>query len=66
MKYVVLLLAASCSLSGLHAQWLEETIYLPDSFGGMLNPQCLLYDSANNTIYVGGANGNCVIENQNR
>ena len=29
MKYVCWLLAAGCSLSAVHAQWLETTIYLP-------------------------------------
>jgi len=53
MKPVTLLLSVACLLSPLSAQWLEKTIYLPDSFGGMKAPQCLVYDSASNTIYVG-------------
>ena len=54
MKYAFLLLAAGCLLSAASAQWLEETIWLPDSFSWPLDPQCLVCDSANNTVYVGG------------
>ncbi len=57
MKCSFVLLAVSCWLSAVSAQWLEETIYLPDSFGGLAMPQSLVYDSANNTIYVGGLYG---------
>jgi YVTN family beta-propeller protein len=42
-------------------QWLDETLYLPDSFGGIYGPQCLAYSAANNTIYVGGPYSDCVI-----
>ena len=61
VRPVAILLALCCCLSAAHSQWLEKTLYLPDSFGGMTNPQCLAYDSANNTIYVGGEYGNCVL-----
>ena len=57
MKYASMLLAVCCLLSAVHGQWLERTIYLPDSFGGLGSPSCLVYDSANNTIYVGGLYG---------
>ena len=42
------------------AQWLETTIYVPDSFCGIHNPKAFTYNETNNTIYVGGY-GNCVI-----
>ena len=47
--------AICCCLSAVSGQWLETTIYLPDSFGGLTQPQCLVYDSLNNFVYVGGA-----------
>jgi YVTN family beta-propeller protein len=49
------------AVSLVSGQWLEKTIYLPDSFGGLTMPQCLAYNSANNTIYVGGEYGRCII-----
>ena len=54
MKYCFVLLAVCCLLTVVHAQWPEKTIVLPDSFGGLQKPGCLVYDSANNTIYVAG------------
>ena len=59
MKYVSVLLAVGCLLSSVSAQWLEMTIRLPDSLSGMSNSVALAYDSASNTIYVGG--DSCVI-----
>jgi len=50
------LLAASLA-SG---QWVETTVLLPDSFGGMPFPQCVAYDLANNTVYVGGGAGRVI------
>jgi hypothetical protein len=50
---VAILLALCCCMSADHSQWLEKTLYLPDSFGGLSHPQCLVCDSANNAIYVG-------------
>jgi hypothetical protein len=35
---------------------LEQTIYLPDSLGELSQPRCLVYDSANNTVYVADGN----------
>lgn len=37
-----------------HSQWLETTIPIPDTFGGLEGAQVLVYDSANNCVYVGG------------
>ncbi|MCK4252773.1 hypothetical protein KAX97_15105, partial [candidate division WOR-3 bacterium] len=45
----------------LSGQWLETTIYVPDSLCGVHNPQAFTYNETNNTIYVGGYNGDCVI-----
>jgi hypothetical protein len=42
-------------------QVLEKTIYLPDSLSGMPNPQCLAYNSTNNTVYVGGGGGTATV-----
>jgi len=56
-----IVLCICCCLSAAHSQFLEKTLYLPDSLGGLVGPRCLVYDSVNNTIYVGGAEGNCVI-----
>jgi len=41
------------------AQWIEKTLYLPDSFGGALRLENMVHDPANNCVYVAG--GNCVI-----
>ena len=60
-QVAVLLLAVGCWLSPARGQWKETDILLPDSLGGLGSPQCLVYDSANNTIYVGGAGGDCVL-----
>jgi len=52
-----------CSLlpALLFSQWLETTIYVPDSFSRMKNPCAFTYNATNNKIYVGGRFGNCVI-----
>jgi len=45
----------------LSAQWLETTIYIPDSLCGIHDPQTFTYNPTNNKIYVGGAYSNYVI-----
>ncbi|MDH5187153.1 MAG: YncE family protein, partial [candidate division WOR-3 bacterium] len=45
----------------LSAQWLETTIYVPDSLSGITRPQAFTYNTTNNKIYVGGKEGDCVI-----
>jgi len=45
----------------LYCQWLETTIYIPDSLSGILFPRAFTYNATNNKIYVGGAYGDCVI-----
>ncbi|MEO0078689.1 MAG: YncE family protein [candidate division WOR-3 bacterium] len=42
-------------------QYLEATIRLSDSLGTLAVPRCLAYNSTNNTVYVGGEHGNCVV-----
>jgi len=43
-------------------QWLEMTILLPDSLGGITGPQTLVWDSLDNTLFVGGDSGALVID----
>ncbi len=43
------------------SQWLETTIYVPDSLSGIRSPQTFTYNTTNNKIYVGGEEGDCVI-----
>jgi YVTN family beta-propeller protein len=61
--YLMLALAALCSLfpASLYSQWLETTIYVPDSLCGIINPQVFTYNATNNKIYVGGEYGDCLI-----
>ncbi len=42
-------------------QYLETTVLLPDSFSGLAQPQHLIWDSLDNTVYVGGAVGDYVL-----
>jgi YVTN family beta-propeller protein len=59
---VAVLLAVCCCLSAAHSQWLEKTIYLPDSFGRFTSLTGFVYHSTNNTLYVAGnSDGNCVL-----
>ncbi len=39
------------------AQWLETILALPDSFAGLVKPNCLEADSAAGLVYVGGEEG---------
>jgi YVTN family beta-propeller protein len=36
------------------AQWLESTVYLPDSFSGAVYPTTIAHNAADGKIYVGG------------
>ncbi len=49
------------SVGLVHSQWLETTIYVPDSLCGILNPHAFTYNATNNKIYVGGEYGDNVI-----
>ncbi len=46
-----LLAVAVAAASG---QWLEATVFIPDTFGGLRQPNCLAYDSADNRVFVAG------------
>jgi YVTN family beta-propeller protein len=44
-----------CLIFGIgQSQWLETTIYVPDSLIGVLYPQIFTYNATNNRIYVSG------------
>jgi DNA-binding beta-propeller fold protein YncE len=61
-KYILILtIILLCLPLLLSAQWLETTIYIPDSLCRIYGPHAVTYNSINNTIYVGGDGGNCVI-----
>jgi len=51
-------LLAATSAAG---QWLETTIWLSDSLGGVTIPRCVTYNSTDNTVYVGGESDDCVV-----
>ncbi len=53
MKLTVLLVICLLAVTA-SGQWLETTIYLPDSLSGLANPGSLTWNTANNTVYVGG------------
>jgi YVTN family beta-propeller protein len=59
IKKIALVIIGLCTI--LSAQWLETTIYVPDSLFGVLYPRVFTYNANNNTIYVGGEAGDCVI-----
>jgi len=61
VKLVSVLLAVGCFLSVVHAQWQEAVVFVPDSFGGLKNPQYMTYNSTNNTIYVTGLYSSSVV-----
>ena len=54
-----MVLCILCAVSS--GQWLETTIYLPDSFTGMSRLWALAYHSTTNTIYVAGVEGGCLM-----
>jgi transglutaminase-like putative cysteine protease len=45
VKTTSMVVCICCCLSVAHSQWLEKTLYLPDSFGGPTGLQSLAYDS---------------------
>ncbi|MEO0019151.1 MAG: hypothetical protein ABIK47_00730 [candidate division WOR-3 bacterium] len=52
-KTLIIFLVLICTAI-VFAQWLEKTIYLPDSFGGPISPERIFYHAANNTVFVFG------------
>ena len=62
MKRRSAVLTAFClSSAAIYGQQLGKTIFLPGSAGGLTSPQCVVYNTKNNTIYVGGQYGECVV-----
>ncbi len=51
-RLVVLLMALVAASSG---QWLEGTVFIPDSFGGLRMPNFLAFDATDNRVFVAGA-----------
>jgi YVTN family beta-propeller protein len=59
---VPFLLLAACLLPSLvSAQWVDTTLYIPDSMTGLSYPDCLVRNLTNHTIYVGGESDNIVM-----
>ncbi len=58
LKLLVVFFLFTVSIYG---QYLETTIYLPDSFSDIIYSQAFAYNDTDNKIYVGGYDGNCVI-----
>ena len=54
MKHASILLAVCCCLSAVSGQWLERIVYLPDSLCAVPGPQHIVYNRANQTVYVAG------------
>jgi hypothetical protein len=50
----LLIIFCSFFLDLLYAQWLETTLYVPDSLSGMHDPHTFTYNATNNKIYGGG------------
>jgi len=62
VKFCVLIAAICLLTSGpVNAQWVETTILLPDSIGGISYPQSFGWCPATNHVYVGGYAGNAVL-----
>jgi len=60
MKLPVVLTAVLLA-GAAQGQYLETTIYLPDSLGGMRSPRVFAYSASSDVVYVGGDGGECVI-----
>ena len=54
MRTSAVLFSLILAVSAVSGQYVEATIYLPDSLSGLDNVNSLLFHSPNNTIYVGG------------
>ena len=64
MKYYCML-TLLVTAGTLNAQWLENTIFVPDSFCGLQNPQALEHNTINNMVYcANGAGDNIRVETQ--
>jgi DNA-binding beta-propeller fold protein YncE len=54
MRSIVFLVLVAALAATAFGQTLEKTIWLPDSFGGMRDPDMVLYNPGNNTVFVTG------------
>ena len=54
MRTATGILAVCCCLSAVSGQRLETTVYLPDSLCAVPGPQHIVYNRANQTVYVAG------------
>jgi YVTN family beta-propeller protein len=64
MRRSIVLVSSDCVLLGLsvvQGQWLETTIYLPDSLGGMVWPGCIAYNPTRNAVRLAGGRGGWVV-----
>jgi YVTN family beta-propeller protein len=52
LRAVLVLVAVAVTVTS--GQWLEATVAIPDTFGGLRMPNCLAYDSADNVVFVAG------------
>lgn len=59
MKTAIVTMAIFCCLSAVSGQWVQTTIYLPDSLSGLDSICSVQFHSPNQTVYVGG-NGELV------
>ncbi len=57
VRLAAVLLAVCCWLSAASGQWIEKTLYLPDSLCGVTAPSLVAYNSVDNKVYVTGKYG---------
>jgi YVTN family beta-propeller protein len=48
-------------LAAVSGQWLETTVLIPDSFGGLGMPNCIVYDPADHTVFVAGESTHTIL-----
>jgi YVTN family beta-propeller protein len=62
MRLITSLLVIGCIASVAPGQWVEKTIYIPDSVSVLRYPGTMLYNPGNNFLFVGGDNGVAVFD----
>ena len=62
MKLLASLLLIACIASVASGQWVEKTVFIPDSLSVLSNPGTMLYNWGNNFLFVGGDNGVAVFD----
>jgi YVTN family beta-propeller protein len=55
------ILTVGCLAAAALGQWLEETIWLPDSLSGVICPSDICYNPTENVMYVGGELGRTIM-----